>query len=157
MEIPTGIQRVLNFAAWDNTQPVYTVLKSGLTTFTVWKSRNGSTPVQVSSPTIVELSSANMSGVYGFTPPVETITVGNLREEVVYKITATGMWPVVLKAIVFEPDSQLAVAAFSIEQNAVSINKVTGLETVYESDGVTVLGTRAYTQNSNTVTRSGLS
>lgn len=69
--------------------------KTGLSSFTVYRSRNGGTATAYTTPTITEVSAANMPGVYKFLLDEDmTIDAGDTSQEYTVHITATGMDPV---------------------------------------------------------------
>jgi hypothetical protein len=78
--------------------------ETGLSSFTVYRSRNGSAATLYTSPTILEMSSANMPGVYILLLDEDmTIGSGNETEEVCLYITHASMRPVSLKYELYEP------------------------------------------------------
>ena len=63
MRIPSGVvDQVLYFVGVDATD--FTTRETGLSSFTVYWSRNGSTPAADASVTIAECHATNMPGVY---------------------------------------------------------------------------------------------
>jgi hypothetical protein len=92
----------LSFVAVDATD--LSTRETGLSSFTVYRSRNGGTATAYTTPTVTELSSANMPGVYVLTlDEGTTITDGVDEEEYVVHITATGMAPVTRAVELFRP------------------------------------------------------
>ncbi len=74
--------------------------ETGLSSFTVYRARNGAAAAAYTTPTIAEVSSANMPGVYSLLLDEDmTIGSGNNSEEVVLHITQASMAPV---TVVFE-------------------------------------------------------
>ena len=68
---------------------------TGLSGFTVYRSRNGAAPVAYTTPTTTELSAANAPGVYGLLIDEDTtIASTSDSEEMALHITKTGMDPV---------------------------------------------------------------
>lgn len=68
---------------------------TGLSSFTVYRSRNGGTATIYTTPTVTELSAANMPGVYVLLIDEDTtIASTSDSEEMTLHITATGMDPV---------------------------------------------------------------
>ena len=66
----------------------------GLSSFTVYRSRNGAAAVAMTTPTINETDSSNMPGEYELLLDEDmTIGGGNLTEHMVFWITADGMVP----------------------------------------------------------------
>ncbi len=94
MRIPSGVtDQYIYFVAVDSTD--YITRETGLSSFTVYRSRNGAAAAAMTTPTINETSSANMPGVYELLLDEDmTIGSGNDSEEMVFHITATGMSPV---------------------------------------------------------------
>ena len=93
MRIPSGtVDCKVFFVALDTG---LTTRVTGLTTFTVYRSRNGGTATVYTTPTVAELSAANMPGVYCLTVDEDTTIAGTSdSEEYAVHITATGMAPV---------------------------------------------------------------
>ena len=85
-------------------QPVYfvavnpadfTTRVTGLSAFTVYRSRNGATAAAMTTPTISETDATNMPGVYDLLLDEDTtIDAGDDTQEMALHITATGMAPV---------------------------------------------------------------
>lgn len=103
--------------------------ETGLTGFTVYRSRNGGSATAFTTPTVSEISAANMPGIYALLLDEDmTITTGSLTEDMVIHITKTGMAPVSIKFQLFrEP----ALGPLLTAQGATS-NSVT-----YPSGGIT--------------------
>jgi hypothetical protein len=96
LRIPSGsTDRLLGFVAVDSTD--LKTRKTGLSSFTVYRSVNGGSPVAYTTPTVTEASSSNMPGVY-FLALDEALTIGSGHdsEEVVLHITQASMAPVTL-------------------------------------------------------------
>jgi hypothetical protein len=69
--------------------------ETGLTTFTVYRSRNGAAAAAFTTPTINETDSVNCPGVYELLLDEDmTIDASNITEEMVLHITHAGMAPV---------------------------------------------------------------
>lgn len=94
MRIPSGkTDQVLYFVAYDSSD--HTTRKTGLSSFTVYRSRNGGTATAYTTPTVTELSSSNMPGLYALLLDEDTtIASGSDSEEYAVHITASGMDPV---------------------------------------------------------------
>lgn len=94
MRIPSGkIDQNIYFVAVDATD--LKTRKTGLTTFTVYRSRNGGTATIYTTPTIAELSAANMPGVYSLLIDEDTtIASTSDAEEYCVHITQASMAPV---------------------------------------------------------------
>jgi hypothetical protein len=92
----------LSFVAVDATD--LKTRETGLTSFTVYRSRNGGTATAYTTPTVTELSSANMPGVYVLTVDEDTtITSGVDEEEYVVHITQASMAPVTRAVELYRP------------------------------------------------------
>jgi hypothetical protein len=94
MRIPSGkTDQLIFFVALDSSDRV--TRKTGLSSFTVYRSRNGGTATVYTTPTITELSSSNMPGVYALTIDEDTtIASGSDSEEYCVHITQASMAPV---------------------------------------------------------------
>ena len=93
MRIPSGVtDQYIYFIALDATD--FVTPETGLSSFTVYRSRNGGTATAYTTPTITEVSSANMPGWYKLLLDEDmTIDSGDDSQEVALHITATGMAP----------------------------------------------------------------
>jgi hypothetical protein len=91
MIIPSGsTDRKMFFVAVDSTDLKTRV--TGLSSFTVYRSRDGGAATAYTTPTVAELSSANMPGVYVLTLDEDTtIAAGHDSEEYCVHITAATM------------------------------------------------------------------
>lgn len=94
MRIESGdITRGFYFVAVDATD--LKTFETGLATWTVYRSRAGAAEVAMTTPTITEIDATNQPGVYFLLCDEDmTITDGALEEEMVYRITHSGMAPV---------------------------------------------------------------
>src|SRR3989304_986541 len=94
MRIPSGVlDQVLFFVAVDSTD--LKTRETGLTTFTVYRARDIGAATLMTTPTVAELSAANMPGVYSLLLDEDmTIAAGNDSEEMVFHITQAAMAPV---------------------------------------------------------------
>jgi hypothetical protein len=94
MRVTTGsTDRQLYFVAVDDTDRLTRLL--GLTSFTVYRSRNGGAAVAYTSPTITQISAINMPGVYCLLIDEDTtLDAGHDEEEITVHITHAGMAPV---------------------------------------------------------------
>lgn len=117
MRIPSGkVDQNINFVALDTAGARVT----GLSGFTVYRSRNGGTATVYTTPTVIELSSANMPGVYALLIDEDTtLASGSDSEEVALHITKTGMVGVTR---VFE---------LYRAEDAVVLDRADGIETGY--------------------------
>lgn len=103
MRIPSGVtDQYIYFYAVDATD--FTTPETGLTGFTVYRSRNGGTAAAFTTPTINETDSSNMPGVYELLLDEDmTIDSGDDEQEMVFHISKTGMAPVVRTITLFRP------------------------------------------------------
>lgn len=94
MRIPSGsTDRKIAFVAVDSTD--LKTRKTGLSGFTVYRSRDGGAATAYTTPTVAELSAANMPGVYVLTIDEDTtVAAGHDVEEYVVHITQASMAPV---------------------------------------------------------------
>jgi len=103
MRVPSGVTTsYLYLVAVDSVD-----LKSretSLSSFTVYRSRNGAAAAAMSSPTVNETDSSNMPGVYELLLDEDmTIGAGNDSEEMVFHITHSGMAPVTRVIELYRP------------------------------------------------------
>jgi hypothetical protein len=103
MRIPSGsIDRYIFFVAVDSVDNKTRELN--LTNFTVYRSRDGDTPVAYTTPTVVELSSSNMPGVYALLIDEDTtIDAAHETEEYAVHITQADMAPVTRTVELYRP------------------------------------------------------
>ena len=103
MRIPSGVtDQYIYFVAVDSTD--FTSRETGLSSFTVYRSRNGGAAAAMTTPTINETDATNMPGVYELLLDEDmTIGAGNDTEEMVFHITATGMAPVTRTIELYRP------------------------------------------------------
>lgn len=94
MRIPSGkTDCLIYFVAVDSTD--LKTREMGLGSFTVYRSRNGGAATVYTTPTVAELSAANMPGVYALTIDEDTtIASTSDSEEMVLHITQASMAPV---------------------------------------------------------------
>jgi len=105
MRIPSGkTDQLIYFVALDvNNQAVR---KTALTTFTVYRSRNGGAATAYTTPTVAELDAVNMPGVYSLAIDEDTtIASGSDAEEYVVHITQASMAPVTRAIELFRRDT----------------------------------------------------
>lgn len=133
---PSGTtDQYIYFVAVDSTD--YVTRETGLSSFTVYRARNGAGAAAYTTPTIAEVSSANMPGVYSLLLDEDmTIASGNKSEEVVLHITQASMAPVTLVYELYRPDvtdgetitvSSGAVSTVTTTTTATSVTTVNGL------------------------------
>lgn len=120
MRIASGrVDAKLSFVAVDVTD--LKTRETGLTGFTVYRSRNGGAATAYTTPTVAELSAANMPGVYVLTIDEDTtITAGVDEEEYVVHITQASMAPVTRAVELFR--------AKATEGNTLDVNASGGAE-----------------------------
>ena len=103
MRFQSGVtDQYIYFVAVDSTD--LKTRETGLSSFTVYRSRNGGAAAAYTTPTINETDSTNMPGVYELLLDEDmTIDSGDEEQEVMLHITAAGMAPVTLKFTLFRP------------------------------------------------------
>lgn len=104
MRIVSGVtDQYIYFVAVDSTD--LKTRETGLSSFTVYRSRNGGTATAYTTPTVAELSSSNMPGVYSLLLDEDmTIDSGDVEQEVCLHITQASMAPVTRVFTLFRPD-----------------------------------------------------
>ena len=103
MRIPSGVtDQYLYLVGVDATD--LKTRETGLSSFTVYRSRNGAAAAAMSTPTVNETDSSNMPGVYELLLDEDmTIAAGNDSEEMVFHITHAGMAPVTRVIELYRP------------------------------------------------------
>jgi hypothetical protein len=103
MKIASGVtDQFIYFVAVDSVD--FVTRKTGLSSFTVYRSRNGGTATLYTTPEVAELSAANMPGVYRLLVDEDmTIDAGDETQELVLHITAATMAPVTRTIELFRP------------------------------------------------------
>ncbi len=103
MRIPSGVtDQYIYFVAVDSTD--LSTRETGLTSFTVYRSRNGAAAAAMTTPTINETDTTNMPGVYELLLDEDmTIGSGNDSEEMVFHITQAAMAPVTRTIELYRP------------------------------------------------------
>lgn len=133
---PSGTtDQYVYFVAVDSTD--LKTRETGLTSFTVYRARNGAAAAAYTTPTVAEVSSANMPGVYSLLLDEDmTIGSGNKSEETVLHITQAAMAPVTLVYELYRPDvtdgetitvSSGAVSSVTTTATATAVTTVNGL------------------------------
>ena len=90
----------------------------GLTTFTVYRSRNGAAAAVMTTPTINETDSTNMPGEYELLLDEDmTIGAGNLTEHMVFYVTHAGMTPQRIEIELFDPSAAILTTAITESYN----------------------------------------
>jgi len=76
----------------------------GLSSFTVYRSRDGGAAAAMTTPTINETDATNMPGIYELLLDEDTtVAAGNLTESMVFYITHAGMSPKIVEIELFAP------------------------------------------------------
>jgi len=103
MRFQSGIvDEVLYFIAVDITD--LATRETGLSSFTVYRDRNGAGAAAMTTPTITEVDSTNMKGVYKLLLDEDmTIGAGNDSEAMVFHITQASMAPVTIQIELYRP------------------------------------------------------
>jgi hypothetical protein len=127
MRIPSGTtDKYIYFVAVDATD--FTTRETGLTTWTVYRSRNGGAAAAYTTPTINETDSTNMPGVYELLLDEDmTIGSGNDTEEIALHITHAGMAPVTRTIELYRP--KITVGVTQVAQTADNNTKLTAIDT----------------------------
>lgn len=105
MRIASGsTDRVIYFVAVDATD--LKTRETGLSGFTVYRSRNGGVATAYTSPTVTELSAANMPGLYALLIDEDT-TIGSTHDTEAYvvHITHASMAPVSREFELYRPET----------------------------------------------------
>lgn len=122
MRIPSGVvDQYIYFVAVDATDLV--TRETGLTTFTVYRSRNGGAATAMTTPTVTEVDATNMPGIYKLLLDEDmTIDAGDDSQEVVLHITQASMAPVTRVFELYRPKitvgETLTVASSVLPWNA---------------------------------------
>ena len=103
MKIPSGVtDQYIYFVAVDETD--LKTRETGLSSFTVYRSRNGAAAAAMTAPTVNETDATNMPGVYELLLNEDmTIDASDDTQEMVFHITATGMAPVTRAIELYRP------------------------------------------------------
>lgn len=103
MRIPSGVvDQYIYFIGVDATD--LKTRETGLSSFTVYRSRNGGAAAVYTTPTVNETDVTNMPGVYELLLDEDmTIDAGDDSQEVCLHITATGMAPVTRTFELYRP------------------------------------------------------
>jgi len=125
MRIPSGVtDQVISFVAVDSTD--LKTRETGLTTFTVYRMRNGGTVTVMTTPTVTEVDATNMPGVYKLLLDEDmTIGSGNLTEEFIYHITQAAMAPVTRAIELFNPANYIVGTVTTVTGGATAANLAT--------------------------------
>lgn len=140
MRIPSGVtDQYIYFVAVDETD--LATRETGLSSFTVYRDRNGAGATAMTTPTITEVSSSNMPGVYKLLLDEDmTIGTGNDSEEMVFHITCSGMAPVTQVIELYRPK---ITAGYTLgvgsDGDLLEVNTLTG-NTVQTGDAYVAVG-----------------
>ncbi|MDX8438351.1 hypothetical protein [Mesorhizobium australafricanum] len=139
MRIPSGkIDQSIYFVAVDASD--LKTRKTGLTSFTVYRSRNGGTATIYTTPTITELSAANMPGVYCLTIDEDTtIASTSDAEEYTVHITQASMAPVTRVVELFRRDTTSGRTALIDANGRVDVAAIAGTAQTARDIGASVL------------------
>ncbi|RWE24977.1 hypothetical protein [Mesorhizobium sp.] len=139
MKIPSGkTDQKLFFVAVDSTD--LKTRKTGLSSFTVYRSRNGGTATVYTTPTITELSAANMPGVYCLLIDEDTtIASTSDTEEMALHVTQASMAPVTRVVELYRPDVTSG-RTLSVDANSrVDVGSISGTAQTARDIGASVL------------------
>ena len=131
MRMPSGVvDQYIYFVAVDSTD--LKTRETGLSSFTVYRSRNGGSSTAWTTPTIAELSSSNMPGVYSLLLDEDTtIDSGDHSQEMVLHITQASMAPVTRVIELYRPDvtagTTLGVSSGNAQIAAADVRSAVGL------------------------------
>jgi hypothetical protein len=119
MRIPSGVtDQGFYFVAVDATD--YVTRETGLSSFTVVRSRNGAADVTMTTPTITEIDSSTMPGVYFLLCDEDmTLAAGDQSQAMAYHITCSGMAPVTREIEIYRP-SVTAGETLSVSSGALN-------------------------------------
>jgi hypothetical protein len=114
MFVPSGsTDRLFHFVAVNSTD--LTTRLTGLTSFTVWRKQEGVAAVAYTTPTLVEIDSTHLPGVYSLAlDEALNLASGHDTEEVILHITQASMAPVTAKLMLHRPkltEGQTATAS----------------------------------------------
>ncbi|WP_292259128.1 hypothetical protein [Mesorhizobium sp.] len=114
--------------------------KTGLSSFTVYRSRNGGAATVYTTPTITELSAANMPGVYSLLIDEDTtIASTSDAEEQVLHITQASMAPVTRVIELFRRDTTTGRTATVDANGRVDVSAIQGTGQTARDIGASVL------------------
>lgn len=143
MRIPSGVtDQYIYFVAVDATD--LKTRETGLSGFTVYRSRDGAAAAAFTTPTVNETDVTNMPGVYELLLDEDmTIGSGNDSEEMVFHITVSGMAPVTRTIELYRPKIT-AGNTLSVESDgdATKVNTLDG-HTAQTGDNFARLGAPA--------------
>ena len=139
MKIPSGVtDQYIYFVAVDSTD--LKTRETGLSTFTVYRSRNGGVATAMTTPTVNETDSTNMPGVYELLVDEDTtLDSGDDSQEMVFHITATGMAPVTRTVEIYRPK---VTAGETIGVSSGAVTNVGTVATNSDKTGYSISGTK---------------
>lgn len=144
MRIPSGTtDQVIYFVAVDSADK--TTRKTGLFSFTVYRDRNGAGVTAMTTPTITEVDSTNMPGVYKLLLDEDmVIGTGNDTEEMIFHITQASMEPVTRVIELYRPKITIG-NTLSVESDG-DLTKVNTLDghTVQTGDSYSIISSGTY-------------
>lgn len=161
MRIPSGVtDQYIYFVAVDSTD--FTTRETGLSSFTVYRSRNGGAAAVMTTPTINETDATNMPGVYELLLDEDmTIDSGDDTQEMAFHITHAGMHPVTRTIELYRPkitagqtltasggsvnSAVQSVAANAITATAIASNAITSAKIAASAIGASQIATDAIT------------
>lgn len=162
MRIPSGVtDQYIYFVAVDATD--LKTFETGISAWTVRRSRNGGASAAYTTPTINETDSANMPGVYELLLDEDmTIDAGDDSQEVVLRITATGVAPITRVFELYRPKltagETLSVSSGGLGAIAANVVNASALATDAVTEIVTAVWaatTRILTAGTNIVLAKG--
>ena len=136
----------------------------GLSSFTVYRSRNGAAAVAMTTPTINETDSTNMPGVYELLLDEDTtIDAGNVTEQMAFYISAIGMTPQMLEIELAEIPNRTALDNLELQYDTTGLSGDTFPATQSQLAGIANVGSAVHrpalsytlttgTQSANTYT-----
>ena len=139
MRIPSGkTDQKIFFIAVDSTD--LKTRKTALTTFTVYRSRNGGTATVYTTPTVAELDATNMPGVYSLLIDEDTtIASTSDSEEYCVHITQASMAPVTRTVELYRRDTTSGNTAAVDANGRVDVIKIAGTTQTARDIGASVL------------------
>lgn len=139
MRIPSGVtDQFIYFVAVNSTD--LKTRETGLSSFTVYYSRNGGAATAISAPTVNETDSTNMPGVYELIVSAgTTLDSGDDSQEMVLHITAAGMAPVTRTIEIYRPK---VTAGETIGVSSGAITNVGTVATNSDKTGYSISGTK---------------
>lgn len=110
---------------------------TGLSAFTVYRSRNGGTATVYTTPTISEISAANMPGIYRLLLDEDmTIDAGDYSQEIALYITCATMDPVERRIELYRRDVDAPVRGVALSD--IPVYLVSNVDHVTPATGQTV-------------------